>query len=97
MEDGGGALTVSVIDGDDGVRVEVRDEGPGIPPEEIDKIFEPLFTTKPKGIGLGLSVSRSLAEANGGTLSVESEAGRGATFTLTLPDATAAFAQERSS
>ncbi|GAB4505219.1 MAG: hypothetical protein Fur0043_22140 [Anaerolineales bacterium] len=65
--------------------ITVKDSGPGIPPENLEKIFEPLFTTKPRGIGLGLAVSRKLAEANGGRLEVHSEAGKGAAFTLYLP------------
>ena len=72
----------------------VRDSGPGITPEDLPRIFEPGFTTKLHadridrgGIGLGLSVSREIVEENGGTLTVESTPGRGATFTLTLPAA----------
>jgi signal transduction histidine kinase len=57
----------------------------GIPPENIKKLFEPLFTTKTKGIGLGLAVSWKLAEANGGRIEVQSEPGKGSTFTLVLP------------
>ncbi|MFZ5909922.1 MAG: CHASE4 domain-containing protein [Chloroflexota bacterium] len=75
------------------VRISVQDTGVGILPENLDKIFEPLFTTKPKGIGLGLAVSRKLAEANGGRIEVQSassppgEAGKGTVFTLVLPAA----------
>ncbi|MCK4314836.1 MAG: hypothetical protein KAX24_03605, partial [Anaerolineae bacterium] len=47
--------------------------------------FEPLFTTKAKGIGLGLAVSKNLVEANGGSIAVESEVGKGSTFTVKLP------------
>jgi signal transduction histidine kinase len=67
------------------VRIAVQDTGVGIPPENMKKLFEPLFTTKLKGIGLGLAVSRKLAEANGGRIEVQSEAGKGSTFTLWLP------------
>jgi signal transduction histidine kinase len=59
--------------------------GVGIPPENMKKIFEPLFTTKIKGIGLGLAVSRKLVEANGGRIEVKSKPGMGSTFTLVLP------------
>lgn len=86
MEAHGGTLTIRT--GDDGpgnVRIEVADTGPGIAPELIDKVFEPLFTTKARGIGLGLPVSRTLAAANGGSLTVTSRPGEGATFTLILP------------
>jgi signal transduction histidine kinase len=57
----------------------------GILPENMGKLFEPLFTTKTKGIGLGLAVSRKLAEANGGRIEVQSEPGKGSTFALVLP------------
>ena len=67
------------------VSISVRDTGVGISLENLGKIFEPLFTTKTKGIGLGLAVSRKLAEANGGRIEVESEAGVGSTFTIWLP------------
>jgi signal transduction histidine kinase len=67
------------------VVIAVSDTGVGIPPENMKKLFEPLFTTKPKGIGLGLAVSRKLVEANGGRIEVESEVGKGSTFTLWLP------------
>lgn len=65
--------------------ITVKDTGPGIPPENMKKLFEPLFTTKSHGIGLGLAVSRKLVEANGGRIEVESEPGKGAAFTLILP------------
>jgi signal transduction histidine kinase len=77
------AISSRILDGM--VCVTVQDNGTGIPPENMQILFEPLFTTKPKGIGLGLVVSRQLAEANGGRIEVESEAGVGSTFTLVLP------------
>lgn len=67
------------------VAVEVRDQGVGIPPEELEKIFLPFFTTKPKGTGLGLAISHKLVEAHGGRLEVESTPGQGSTFTVVLP------------
>jgi PAS domain S-box-containing protein len=83
----GGVLTVSGEPSPVGgwVLVRVKDTGIGIPPENLQKLFEPLFTTKMKGIGLGLAVSKRLAEANGGRLEVESQPGVGSTFTLVLP------------
>jgi signal transduction histidine kinase len=65
--------------------VTVKDTGPGIPPENLPKLFEPLFTTKLRGIGLGLPVSRKLVEAHGGTLEATSQVGQGANFILRLP------------
>ncbi len=69
----------------DMINITVKDNGAGITTENMKKIFEPLFTTKAKGIGLGLAVSRKLAEANDGRIEVESEAGRGSSFHLLLP------------
>ena len=71
--------------GDGFVRVEVSDTGPGISREHFSKIFEPLFTTKARGIGLGLALSKSLAQANGGDLAIVSAPEQSATFALTLP------------
>lgn len=85
--DGKGRVVVRARRVNGGVQYEVADNGPGIPPENIEKIFEPLFTTKARGIGLGLAVSRTLARANGGDLAASSNPGQGATFTLTLPTA----------
>ena len=67
------------------VEICVADTGEGIPPENIRKLFQPLFTTKARGIGLGLVVSRNLVEANGGTIKVESKLGEGTAFVVTLP------------
>jgi PAS domain S-box-containing protein len=86
----GGTLTISaqpaaLSNGQPAVSIHVKDSGTGITPENMHKLFEPLFTTKPKGIGLGLAVSRKLVEANGGRIEVQSEVGKGSTFTLYLP------------
>lgn len=76
--------------GDGSVRLEVSDTGPGVPPDQRDKIFEPLFTTKASGVGLGLAVSKSLALANGGELSLLTTDGRpGASFGFDMPAAPA--------
>jgi signal transduction histidine kinase len=81
----GGKLTVSAAVQGDMIIIALRDTGSGIPPENMDKLFEPLFTTKTKGIGLGLAVSKKLAEANDGRIEVKSEVGKGSTFTVYLP------------
>ena len=78
-------LTITARRQQEMVAIAVKDTGVGITPENMDKLFEPLFTTKSKGIGLGLAVSRKLAEANGGRIEVKSEPGKGSTFTLVLP------------
>jgi signal transduction histidine kinase len=80
-----GELTISGYQNKGMVAIAVKDTGTGIKPENMDKLFEPLFTTKSKGIGLGLAVSRKLVEANGGRIAVKSELGKGSTFTLFLP------------
>ena len=86
MEERGGVLRVSAKADNGRVRVLFRDQGPGVPEEHRDRIFEPLFTTKARGIGLGLSVSRSLARANDGELGLSPDAdGSGAVFVLDLP------------
>ncbi|MDD5655860.1 MAG: ATP-binding protein [Elusimicrobia bacterium] len=63
----------------------VGDSGPGIPPEVLDKIFAPFFTTKARGTGLGLAVVRKVMDRHGGSVDVESAPGRGTVFKLTLP------------
>ena len=72
-----------------GIEISVGDNGPGIAPENLDRIFEPLFTTKNFGTGLGLPASVNIVERHGGGLVAASQPGRGATFTLWIP-ATAA-------
>jgi signal transduction histidine kinase len=63
----------------------VSDVGPGIPVGQLKRVFEPFFTTKPQGMGMGLSIARTIVEAHSGQLSADNEAGRGATFRITLP------------
>ncbi len=69
------------------VILEIKDNGEGIPPENLSKIFDPFFTTKGegKGVGLGLSVVYGIVEAHGGDIEVKSKAGEGTTFIVTLP------------
>ncbi|MGQ9781994.1 MAG: PAS domain S-box protein [Nitrososphaeria archaeon] len=81
----GGELEISSSISDDMVTINVRDTGIGIPKENIEKLFQPLFTTKSKGQGFGLAVCKRLVEAHGGTIYVVSELSKGSTFTIKLP------------
>ena len=81
----GGRLEIRASSKDDLVTVECTDTGSGIPEAVVGKIFEPLFTTKAKGIGLGLAMSKSIMERHGGDIGVRSKEGEGTTFTLSLP------------
>lgn len=85
MEDRCGNVTIGAEAVGQFVRLEVRDSGPGIAPGDLERIFEPLFTTKARGIGLGLAVSRSLAQVNGGRLWAANHPMGGAVFRLELP------------
>ena len=85
---GPGGLVELTVTGDKHEAVAlVRDNGPGIPPENLERVFEPFFTTKPpgQGTGLGLSVSKGIIEKLGGRLEVESKLGAGAVFKVVLP------------
>ena len=96
----GGSLTIRTKRDGKTVRVEFEDTGPGIQPEHRDRIFDPFFTTKPEvsGTGLGLSVSLGIVQSHGGTIEVESEVGKGSTFTVVLPlDAAAAASRPQPS
>jgi signal transduction histidine kinase len=81
----GGRLEIRASSQDDLVTVECTDTGSGIPKAVVGKIFEPLFTTKAKGIGLGLAMSKNIMERHGGDIGVQSKEGKGTTFTLSLP------------
>jgi signal transduction histidine kinase len=77
----------------DVVVLEVRDEGPGIPPEQLETIFHPFFTTKDSGTGLGLTLVHQMVVEHGGEITVQSEVGRGSLFRVTLPTAQADLAR----
>jgi len=83
----GGALRITAQNQkrQDFIELSVADTGEGITPENMKRLFQPLFTTKAKGIGLGLVVCKNLVEANGGRIEVTSELGKGTTFTVILP------------
>jgi len=81
-----GTLAVSVhTENKDWAEVTWRDTGPGIALEVLGKVFEPLFSTKAKGIGFGLSICRMIAESHGGSIDASSEPGQGAAFVVRLP------------
>ena len=75
----------AALDGADVVRVVVHDRGTGMSSENLDKVFQPFYTTKRDGLGMGLSISRSIIEAHGGRLWAENNSDRGATFCFTVP------------
>ena len=82
---GGGSLTFELAPGPETCTLAIADTGPGIPPEHREKIFQLYFTTKPHGSGIGLAMAFRAVQLHGGTIEIDSEAGRGATFRLTLP------------
>ena len=84
MSDGGKLRIRAERTGKD-VLVSVEDTGIGISEENMGKLFQPLFTTKPKGQGLGLPVCKRIVEAHGGDILVESRVGRGSTFKIRIP------------
>jgi PAS domain S-box-containing protein len=82
---GKGVLKVSAFAEDDNVVLKFEDNGPGIPAELLSKIFDPGFTTKPHGTGLGLTVVKRVVDLYGGQISIDSQVGKGTTFTIKLP------------
>ena len=81
----GGTLTIHAHQTENYVIVDVKDTGVGIPQEAQSKLFTPMFTTKAKGQGFGLAVVKRMTEAVGGTVTFESQEGKGTTFTLRFP------------
>jgi len=81
----GGTLTLQTGESSDGVWVSVTDTGGGIPQEQINRIFEPFYTTKKKGSGLGLMIVQRIVRAHNGRIELESNVGRGTTFRVWLP------------
>ncbi len=80
-------VTVSTMKEKNKIRIKVKDNGSGIPPKVLDKIFQPFFTTKPtgQGTGLGLSLSYDIVKAHGGEIKVETKEGEGSEFIILLP------------
>jgi signal transduction histidine kinase len=78
-------ITVQTSADQGGVEIRVADTGPGIPPENLARIFEPLFSTKSFGTGLGLATVKQIVGQHGGTIDVDSTIGQGTCFTIRLP------------
>ena len=85
MTEGGRISIRARSKGGDRLRLEVEDSGPGIRPDHLRRIFDLFFTTKSSGTGMGLAVARKIVERHGGTITVESEVGKGTQFTIELP------------
>jgi signal transduction histidine kinase len=83
----GGTLTLSAKSIGDKVEIRVADTGQGMTPEECERLFTPYYTTKEHGTGLGLAIVQSVIADHAGTITVESYAGGGAAFVITLPRA----------
>jgi signal transduction histidine kinase len=83
--DGPGRIVIMVRDRQDHMLIRFEDDGPGVPDDLIDRIFEPLFTTRAKGTGLGLPICRQIVERHGGSIEVERPSVAGAHFTISLP------------
>jgi PAS domain S-box-containing protein len=81
----GGTLSLQTGEGSDGVWASVTDSGGGIPQEQVNRIFDPFYTTKKKGTGLGLMIVQRIVRAHGGRIDLESRVGRGTTFRIWLP------------
>ena len=80
-----GAISVHTSNDAAHVSVELRDSGPGIPAEDLNRIFEPFYSTKARGSGLGLGITRRIVRDHGAVIEVSSEPGQGAAFILTFP------------
>jgi signal transduction histidine kinase len=78
-------ILVSVNEEEDNVIIAVKDNGIGIEPENIEHVFEPKFTTKTSGMGLGLGIIKNIIENYKGTITFETELGKGSTFIVSLP------------
>ncbi|MCK7485649.1 MAG: ATP-binding protein [Bacillus subtilis] len=81
----GGTLSVSSALMNGSIVIRFADTGSGIPASDLPKIFDPFYTTKEKGTGLGLAVSYSIIKKMNGVITVDSEIGKGTTFTITIP------------
>ena len=95
---GGGILSVRCMPGPEGlILVEVADTGQGMEADQMKKIFDPYFTTKPTGTGLGLAIVHKIVEAHKGQIAVESSPGKGTVFTIWIPAAPEAWQETEKS
>jgi len=85
MQNSGNVFVTAKLRDDETIEITVRDEGPGIPPDKLEKVFDAYYTTKPKGSGLGLAIVKHNVELYDGAVRAESVPGKGATFIVTLP------------
>ncbi len=82
---GGGRAEVSLETSDDSATVSIVDNGPGIPEQDLERVFEPFYSTKEEGTGLGLAIARQTVRAHGGEIAIESEVGAGTSVRIKLP------------
>jgi len=91
--EGRGAVTISAhparlddgADGREALRVDVADNGPGMPPDVAERVFDPFYTTKPQGSGLGLAIVRKIVDAHDGRIDLQTSREQGTTIRITLP------------
>jgi len=83
----GGHLTLKSMQQDSKIRILISDDGPGIPADKVNRVFDPFYTTKGvgEGTGMGLSICHGIIRGHGGEINVESSEGKGATFIIELP------------
>jgi signal transduction histidine kinase len=81
----GGTVELSATRGPDYIAIHVKDNGVGIPEEQLQQVFDPFYTTKPDGTGLGLSIAHQIMDQHGGTIEVNRNPDRGMTFSLIFP------------
>jgi signal transduction histidine kinase len=87
MEKEGGNLNIVLTSEEDSVRIEIKDTGNGIPEENLEKIFQPYFSTKETGTGLGLAIVKHIINRHRGRLKITSEQGLGSCFSAIIPSA----------
>jgi signal transduction histidine kinase len=84
---GGGKVTLRTRRADGRVEIEVEDDGTGIPPDVLPRLFDPFFSTKESGSGLGLALTQQIVKDHGGDVTVDSTVGKGTTFRVSVPAA----------